>query len=63
MYNFGELFYPQRAEVAQSVWRHATDWTVRGSNPCGARFSAPVQTGPEAHPASYTMCTGSLSRG
>jgi len=23
----------------------------------GARFSAPVQTGPEAHPASYTMDT------
>ena len=28
----------------------------------GARFSAPVQTGPEAHPAPYTMGTGSLSR-
>jgi hypothetical protein len=27
------------------------------------RFSAPVQTGPGAHPASYTMGTGSLSRG
>jgi len=26
----------------------------------GARFSAPVQTGPEAHPASYTMGTGSF---
>ena len=26
-----------------------------------ARFSAPVQTGPGAHPASYTMVTGSLS--
>jgi hypothetical protein len=25
-----------------------------------ARFSAPVQTGPGAHPASYTMRTGSL---
>ena len=25
----------------------------------GARFSAPVQTGPGAHPASYTMGTGS----
>ena len=24
------------------------------------RFSAPFQTGPEAYPASYTMCTGSL---
>jgi len=28
--------------------------------PVGARFSAPVQTGPEAHPASYTMGTGSF---
>jgi len=27
-----------------------------------ARFSAPVQTGPGAHPASCTTCTGSLSR-
>jgi hypothetical protein len=25
-----------------------------------ARFSAPVQTGPGAHPASYTICTGSF---
>ena len=28
--------------------------------PKGARFSAPVQTGSEAHPASYTMGTGSF---
>ena len=27
---------------------------------CGARFSAPVQAGPEAHPASCTMGTGSF---
>jgi len=26
----------------------------------GARFSLPVQTGPGAHPASYTMGTGSF---
>jgi len=26
----------------------------------GARFSVPVQTGPEAHPASWTMGTGSF---
>ena len=31
--------------------------------PVGARFSAPVQTGPGAQPASCTMGTGSLSRG
>ena len=30
---------------------------------CGARFSAPVQTGLGAHPASYTVGIGSLSQG
>jgi hypothetical protein len=34
--------------------------TVRGSNPGGAIFSAPVQTGPGAHPTSCTMGTGSF---
>jgi len=28
--------------------------------PVGARFCAPVQTGPESHPASCTMGTGSF---
>ena len=46
--------------MAQSVQRLATGWTVRGSNPGGARLSASVQTGPGAHPASCTMGTGSL---
>ena len=32
----------------------------RGRIPVGARFSAPVQTGPSTHPASYTMGTGSF---
>ena len=36
-------------------------WTVEGSNPGRARFSA-VQTGPGAHPASCTMGTGSFPR-
>jgi hypothetical protein len=31
--------------------------------PMSARFSASVHTGPVAHTASYTMDTGSLSRG
>jgi hypothetical protein len=31
--------------------------------PMGARFSAPVQTGPGAHPASCTMGTGSFIGG
>jgi hypothetical protein len=37
-------------------------WAVQGSNPGGwARFSAPVQTVPGAHPVSYTVGTGSFS--
>ena len=35
---------------------------VYNSRPLGARFSAPVQTSPGAHPASYTMGTLCLSR-
>jgi hypothetical protein len=31
-----------------------------GSNPGGAKFSAPFQTGPGAHPASCTMGNGSF---
>jgi hypothetical protein len=41
-------------------------WRVWGSkdrNPVEVRFSAPVQIGPGAHSASYTMGTGSLFRG
>jgi hypothetical protein len=45
--------------IAQSVKRLTAGWTVRGSNPVGARFSA-VQTDHGAHPASCTMGTGSF---
>ena len=34
-----------------------------GIDPGGAKFSASVQTGPGAYPASYAMGMGSLSRG
>jgi hypothetical protein len=44
--------------VAYSVQRLATGWTVWGSNLVGARFFAPIQTGPGAHPAYCTMGTG-----
>jgi len=41
-----------------------SDWLRAGRSgyriPVGARFSAPVQTGPGAHPLSCTMCTGSF---
>jgi hypothetical protein len=49
--------------VAQSVKRLATGWTVRGSIPVGARFPAPVQYGPGAHPASCTVGTRSFRGG
>ena len=42
----------------------ATDYGMDGpwiESRWGARFSAPVHTGPGAHPASCTMGTGSLS--
>ena len=35
----------------------------RDRTPVGARCSVPVQIGPGAHPASYTMSTGFLSQG
>jgi len=35
-------------------------WTVRGSNHGDGEISAPVQTGPVAHPASNTMGAGSF---
>ena len=44
-------------------------WEARGAGlatpygldgPVEARFSAPVQTGPGAHPASYSLGTGSF---
>ena len=31
--------------------------------PFATRFSAPIETGPGAHPASYTMDTGSFPEG
>jgi hypothetical protein len=58
---FYTLYFYPGAGIAQSVQRLSTGWTVRGYNPHGSRVSAPVQTGSEAHPASYTMGTGSPS--
>jgi hypothetical protein len=46
--------------IAQSVQRLATNWTVRASNPGGARFSTPIQTDPGALPASCTRGNGSF---
>jgi len=47
-----------------SKLRHVCVWLRAGWSGdrilVGARFSAPVQTGPGTHPASYTMGTGSF---
>ena len=50
------------AGIAQSVER-LRDRRSADRIPVGATFSAPAQTGPEAHPASSTMGTGPFSRG
>ena len=58
-----------RDEPCSSVapeWRHRTFGTTalsRTPNLDGPRLSAPVRTGPGAHPRSYTLDTGSLSLG
>jgi hypothetical protein len=48
------------AGIAQLVQRLATGLTVRGSNPGGGEIFRSLQTGSAAHPASYTVGTGSF---
>jgi hypothetical protein len=59
-----QLQYSILAEYTEFQWAGYSD-CLRARRfgdriPVGARFSAPVQTGPEAHPASCTMGTGSF---
>jgi hypothetical protein len=51
---FALTLHNHRAGIAQSAYRLATGWTVRGSNPGGGEIF------PGAHPASYTIGTGSF---
>ena len=56
-------FFPDLIYYERSVVRIATAYGLDGpviESPVGARFSAPVQTGPEAHPTSCIMSTGSF---
>jgi hypothetical protein len=53
---FGEVW----AGVAQSLWRLATRWTVRGSNSRGDRFFRTCPARPVAQPTCYLMGTGSF---
>jgi hypothetical protein len=48
------------AGVGQSIWWLATRWRSGDRIPVRAKFSAPVQTGPGANPASCTIGTASF---
>ena len=69
----GRYHCDRRSPISQSLPPAHTgqrsrysDWLRAGRSgdriPVGERFSAPVQTGPGAHPASCTMRTGSFPR-
>jgi hypothetical protein len=50
----------QKVGRNNSVSRLATGWTVRGSRPGGGEIFWTCPDRPGAHPASYTMGTGSF---
>ena len=51
----------QFSGVLNSIF--AVGWTVWSLIPGGASFTVPVRADIGVHPASVTLCTGSLSRG
>ena len=57
---------PRKLKLFILYCNKTTDYGLDGpgiESRCGRDFSAPVQTGPEAHPASCTMGTGSFHGG
>jgi len=61
--NFRVYFSTQTAGIAQSVWRPAMGWAVRGSYPTGREIFRTRQEYPRRHPASCSIGTGFLGRG
>ena len=63
-----QMLEPVLLGTVHNIWdgqrSRYSDWLRAGRSgdriPVGARFSAPVQTGPGPHPASCTMGTGSF---
>jgi hypothetical protein len=63
IFRFFQMYPTYRwAGIAQSVYRMATGWKVRGSNPGGGEIFRTCPDRPWAPPASYTMSTGSFPR-
>jgi hypothetical protein len=56
----GDVLYHTGGSGQPNQYRDSRAGRSGDRIPVGARFFAPIQTGPGAHPASYTMGTGSF---
>jgi hypothetical protein len=57
---YGTSILCPNSRIPQTLQQLATSWTARDRIPVRAGVSAPVPTGPGAHPASCKMGTGSF---